>query len=292
LQKKGKKFEWAEKCEEGFNKLKELLTSTPILKITDPHKEFVICTNACNEGLGGVLTQDGHVIAYESRKLKIHERNYATYDLELVAIIHALKMWRHYLIGRRFLLMLDNICLKYLFDQQNMNVRQARWLDFLSEYEFEIKHIKGKENKVADALIKNAILGAISNYKTDLEENIKEKEGSDMNYQKLKDKVAGSEAKIAEFDYEITENGLLIYKNRLYIPNIPEIKLLILNELHKSPYSGHLGYQKRITMLRKYFFWPNMKNEVAKFLTRCMECQQVKAEHQHPAGLLQPLPIP
>jgi len=77
-----------------------------------------------------------------------------------------------------------------------------------------------------------------------------------------------------------------MYKNRLYVPNVPRIKLLILNELHQSPYSGHPGYQKMITMLIKYFFWPNMKNEVAGFLARCMKCQQGKAEHLHPAGLL------
>jgi len=135
--------------------------------------------------------------------------------------------------------MSDNISLKYLFDQQNMNARQARWLDFLSEYDFEIKHIKGKENKVADALSRNAILGAVSTYKTNLEEQIKEREGSVVNYKKLKDKIVGNEAEIDESNYKITENGLLVYKNRLYIPNVPEIKLLILNEVHKGPYSGH-----------------------------------------------------
>jgi len=107
---------WDLKCEESFSKLKELLTTAPILKITDPYKDFVVCTDACNEGLGGVLIQEGNVIAYESRKLKIHEKNYATYDLELDVVIHTLKMWCHYLIGRRFLLMSDNITLKYLFD--------------------------------------------------------------------------------------------------------------------------------------------------------------------------------
>ena len=79
LQKKGRKFDWNQKCEESFKKLKTLLTSAPILRIADPHKEFLVCTDACNDGLGGVLTQEGHVIAYESRKLKIHEKNYATY---------------------------------------------------------------------------------------------------------------------------------------------------------------------------------------------------------------------
>ena len=74
-----------------------MLTTTPILKITDPNKDFVVCTDACNEDLGGVLTQEGHVIAYESINLKIHENNYATYNLELASIIHALKMWCHHL---------------------------------------------------------------------------------------------------------------------------------------------------------------------------------------------------
>ena len=95
-------------------------------------------TDACNDGLGGVLTQEGHVIAYESRKLKVHENNYATYDLELVAVIHALKMWQHHLIGIKFVLMPDNKGLKYLLDQPNLNARQGRWLAFLSEYDFEI----------------------------------------------------------------------------------------------------------------------------------------------------------
>ena len=130
-------------------------------------------TNTCNDGLGGVLTQERHVISYESRKLKIHEKNYATYDLELAVFIHTLKMWRHHLIGRKFILMIDNKGLKYLLDQPNLNFRQARWLAFLSEYDFEIQHIKGKENKVADALSRNARINfavVISTYMTDLDE--------------------------------------------------------------------------------------------------------------------------
>ena len=121
---------------------------------------------------GGVLTQEGNVISYEFRKLKIHEKNYATYDLELSAVIHALKMWHHHLIGRKFILMTDNEGLKYMLDQPNLNARQARWLYFLSEYDFEIQHIKGKEDKVADALSRNAklnFIAAISTYTTNLE---------------------------------------------------------------------------------------------------------------------------
>ena len=94
-----------------------------------------MCIDACNEGLGGVLTQEGHAIMYESRNLKTHEKNYATYDLELAAIIHALNMWCHHLIGKRFFLMSDNTSLKYFLDQQNIISMQARWLSFFSEYD-------------------------------------------------------------------------------------------------------------------------------------------------------------
>ena len=137
-QKKGNKFEWSQKCEDSFQKLKTLLTTTPILRIVDPNKDFIVCTDTCNDVLGRVLTQEGHVIAYESRKLEIHEKNYVTYELELFVVIHALKMWLHHLIGRKFILMTYNKGLKYLLDQPNLNARQARWLAFISKYDFEI----------------------------------------------------------------------------------------------------------------------------------------------------------
>jgi hypothetical protein len=111
-----------------------------------------VCTNAFKEGLGVILSHNGFIICYESRKLKEHERNYATHDLELESIVHDLKKWRHYLMGRRFELRKDHNGLKYLFDQPTLNARQSRWLEFLCEYDFDIKHIKGKENKVVDAI--------------------------------------------------------------------------------------------------------------------------------------------
>jgi hypothetical protein len=99
FQKKGTKFEWMLKCENNFNLLKELHTSAPILKIAIPNEIFEVCTDACKEVLGGFLTQNGYVVGYESKHLKEHERNYAMHGLELVAIIHALRMWRYYLMG-------------------------------------------------------------------------------------------------------------------------------------------------------------------------------------------------
>ena len=101
-----------------------------------------------------------------------------------------------------------------------------------------------------------------------------------------------NQAKIEKSDIRISKNELLMYKNRLYILQVEEIKLLILNELHKKPYSGHPGYEKIITMLRKEFYWPKMKRETTEYVTKCIECQQVKVEHRHPVILLQPLLVP
>ena len=102
LQKKGKVFKWTSECQRSFEKLKHLLTTAPILSVADPNKDYVVCTDESKEGVGRVLMQEGKVIAYESRKLKEHEQRYSAYDLELTAVIYALKMWRHYLMGRRF----------------------------------------------------------------------------------------------------------------------------------------------------------------------------------------------
>jgi hypothetical protein len=132
--------------------LKKFLINAPIMGIDHLNEDFLGCTNACKEGLGGVLSQNGFVICFKSRKLKEHERIYATHDLELEYIVHALKKWRHYLMGNIFELRTDHNGMKYLFDQPTLNARQRRWLEFLCEYDFDINHIKGKENKVVDAL--------------------------------------------------------------------------------------------------------------------------------------------
>ena len=105
----------------------------------------------------------------------------------------------------------------------------------------------------------------------------------DENYQKLQAKVRENLIESISTGYSLNKKGLLLYKDRLYIPNVPKINLLILNETHKTPYSGHPGYQKTITMLRNDYFWPNMKNELEEYIAKCFKCQQIKTEHQHPA---------
>jgi hypothetical protein len=168
LQKKNKKFVWTEKCAEAFRRLKELLTTTPILKVPDMDADFLVCTDASKEGLGGVLMQDGRVIAYISRKLRRHEENYATHDLELLAIVYALKVWRHYLVGRKFELKTDHCGLQHIFTQSDLNARQRRWSELLSEYDFEISYIKGNSEPSGGCLESEAthLFGVTSSNKS------------------------------------------------------------------------------------------------------------------------------
>lgn len=142
LQKKGRAFRWTPECQKGFEQLKYLLTTAPILSIVNPSKDYVVCMDTSKEGVGGVLMQEGKVIAYESRKLKEHEQKYFAYDLELTAIIHTLKMWQHYIMGRKFLILTNHHSLTNYFSQPTLNAKQAQWVYFLSGFDFKIKHLK------------------------------------------------------------------------------------------------------------------------------------------------------
>jgi hypothetical protein len=165
--------------------------------------------------------------------------------LELVAVIHALKMWRHYIMGRKFLLLTDNSGMKLLFSQPNISTRQARWLAFLREFNFEVRHIKGKENKVADSLsriIHGLFEVNISREKSDIEKRIKVANNNDEKYIKMMAYLQNNAKTLDITDMILDRNGLLRLKNMLYIPDSTELKLKILDEVHKKPYSGHPRY--------------------------------------------------
>ena len=147
---------WTDKCEESFQELKRRLTSAPILVILDVGKPFKVYCDASHLGLGCVLMQEKKAVAYALRQLKVHERNYPTHDLELVANVFALKIWRHYLDGAQFRVN-DHKSLKYLFDQKELNMRQRRWMEFLKDYDFELLYHPGKANVVADALSRKTV---------------------------------------------------------------------------------------------------------------------------------------
>jgi hypothetical protein len=152
LLKKGVKFVWSEACEKAFHTLRKHLTSAPVLVQLDNSKPFEVFCDASGTGLGCVLMQEGRVIAYASRALRPHELNYPTHDLELAAVVHALKIWRHYLMGSRCNIFTDHKSLKYIFTQLELNMRQRRWLEFIKDYDQEVHYHPGKANVVADAL--------------------------------------------------------------------------------------------------------------------------------------------
>ncbi|GKE27061.1 putative nucleotidyltransferase, ribonuclease H, partial [Tanacetum coccineum] len=146
LTQKNKKYEWGVEQEEAFQTLKDNLCNAPILSLPDGIEDFVVYCDASNQGLGCVLMQRGKVIAYASRQLKIHEKNYTTHDLELGAVVFALKTWRHYLYRTKSVIYTDHKSLKDIFDQKEMNMRQRRWIELFNNYECEIRYHPGKAN--------------------------------------------------------------------------------------------------------------------------------------------------
>jgi ribonuclease HI len=146
------KFEWPEACEKSFQELKKRLTTTPVHTLPDIKKDFEVYYDASRQGLSCVLMQKGKVVAYASRQLKKHEESYPTHDLELAAVVHALKISRHYLMGNKCELYTDHKILKYFFTQMELNMRQRRWLELIKDYDVEINCHPGKANVVADAL--------------------------------------------------------------------------------------------------------------------------------------------
>ncbi|KAK8576586.1 hypothetical protein V6N13_032506 [Hibiscus sabdariffa] len=152
LLQKGIKYEWSDARQQAFEKLKEALINAPVLTQPVSGKEFVVYSDASYVGLGCVLMQEGRVVAYASRQLKVHEKNYPTHDIELAAVVIALKIWRHYLYGEKCIVYTDHKSLKYLMTQKELNLRQRRWLELLKDYDLSIEYHPGKANVVADAL--------------------------------------------------------------------------------------------------------------------------------------------
>ncbi|GAU38281.1 hypothetical protein TSUD_119620 [Trifolium subterraneum] len=318
LTRKGQPYIWNKTCEENFQELKQKLTSAPVLTLPDSNDSFVVYCDASKMGLGGVLMQKGKVVAYASRQLKTHERNYPTHDLELAAVVFVLKIWRHYLYGSKFEVFSDHKSLKYLFSQKELNMRQRRWIEFLKDYDFELSYHPGKANVVADALSRKTLhmsslmaremqlieefrdlslvchvtpysvkLGMLKVTNNVLEE-IKEGQKMDPELTKYRELINQGR----ETSFKVDENRVLRIQNRICVPDIPELKKSILEEGHKSRLSIHPGANKMYQDLRGVFWWPGMKKDIARYVYACLTCQKSKIEHQKPIGLLKPLNIP
>ncbi|GJR95712.1 putative reverse transcriptase domain-containing protein [Tanacetum coccineum] len=280
---------------EGFLKIAKPMTkltqkklNAPILSLPEGSENFVVYCDASRKGLGAVLMQREKVIAYASRQLKIHEKNYTTHDLELGAVVFALKMWRHYLYGTKCVVFTDHKSLQHILDQKDLNMRQRRWLELLSDYDYEIRYHPGKANVVADALSQKemikplrvrALVMTIGLNLPKLILNAQAEARKEENYGT--EDLCGMIKKL-----EPRADGTLCLKNRSWIPCFGDLRALIMHESHKSKYSIHPGSDKMYQDLKKLYWWPNIKAEIATYVSKCLTCAKVKAEYQKPSGLL------
>ncbi|KAD5318256.1 hypothetical protein E3N88_18202 [Mikania micrantha] len=205
LMQKDKKFECSNKQEAVFQLLKQKLYSAPILSLPEGTDDFVVYSDASHQGLGCVLMQKDKVIAYVSRQLKTHEKNYTTHDLELEAVVFALKIWRHYLYGTKCTICTDHKSLQHIFDQKDLNMRQRRWIELLNDYDCNIRYHPGKANVVADALSRKERTKTLRN------ESL---QGLDK-------------------QFEIKIDGTRYFANRVWVPNFGNLRRLVTDEAHK-----------------------------------------------------------
>ncbi|GJY20209.1 putative reverse transcriptase domain-containing protein [Tanacetum coccineum] len=288
LTQKNQKYKWGGKEEEAFQTFKNNLCDAPILSLPDGIEDFVVYCDASNQGLGCVLMQRGNVIAYASRQLKIHEKNYTIHDLELGAVVFALKTWRHYLYGTKSVIYMDHKSLQHIFDQKELNMHQRRWIELFSNYECEIRYHPSKANVVANALSRKErvkprrVRAMAMTIQSGVKEMILAAQGEAFKQENvLAERLHGLDQQM-----ERKEDGSLYFMDRIWVPLVGDMRMVILDEAHKSKYSVHPGADKMYHDLRDMYWWPRMKRDIATYVSKCLTCVKVKAEHQRPSGLL------
>ena len=314
LLKKDHKFKWSDTCQHSFEELRQRLTTTPVLALPSRKDDYVVYSDTSRQGLGCVLMQDGRVIAYASCELKKHEQNYPTHDLELAAMVFALKIWRHYLYGVPCKLFTYHKRLQYIFTQKELNLRQHRWLELIKDYDCTIEYNLGKVNVVADALswkpegsysyLKTIYLPLLIELRSLgvqlqvadtgtllasfyvrplLVDHIKEGQKQVSEMIKLRAEIEGGRKP----EFQIRDDGVIVRGSQMCVPEIGELKREIMKEAHSSAYAMHPGSTKMYHTLRGHYWWKGVKKEIADFVSRCLTYQQVKAEHQKPIGKIQ-----
>ncbi|GJQ99963.1 putative reverse transcriptase domain-containing protein [Tanacetum coccineum] len=256
LTQKKVKFEWGDKQEIAFQLLKQKLCSAPILALPKGSEDFIAYCDASKKGLGSMLMQREKVISYALPQLKIHEKNYTTHDLELGAVVFSLKIWRHYLYGTKCTVFTDHKSLQHTLNQKELNMRQRRWLELLSDYDYEIRYHPRKTKARKPENFKNEDVGGM------LLENAKDPE------------------KVRKEKLEQRADGTLCFNGRSWLPCYGDLRTVIMHESQKSKYSIHPGSDKMYQDMKKLYWWPNMKAEIATYVSKCLTCAKLPKSSQ------------
>ncbi|GKE89965.1 putative reverse transcriptase domain-containing protein [Tanacetum coccineum] len=271
------------------------MCSAPILALPEGTEDFVVYCDASLKGYGAVLMQRERVIAYASRQLKVHEENYTTHDLELGAVIFALRLWRHYLYGTKCVVFIDHKSQQYILNQKELNLRQQRWIELLSDYDCEIRYHPGKVNIVVDALSRKErnkplhVQALMMTIYKDLPKQIREAQKEVMKRKNVKKENLG---RLIKQIFDLRPDGTRCFRNRVWFPLFGGLRDFVMHESHKSKYSIHPGSDKMYQDLKLLYLWPNMKANISTYVSKCLTCAKVKAEHLKPSGLLQQPEIP
>ncbi|CAI7900352.1 unnamed protein product [Closterium sp. NIES-54] len=289
LLKKDTPFKWDTPHQQATEQLQTALTTTPVLILPDPEKDYVVEADASDQAVGAVLMQDHgnglQPIAYLSKKLHGAELNYPIHDNEALAIVVAFKAWRCYLEGAKTTVYTDHCSLKYLKSQPTLSRRQVRWVDFLeTHFHYDIIYKPGLHNK-ADAL---SCPGHVAGIQLDGMNPLLK--GLFQHGFSVDDEIAtAKKQKLLQW-----EKDLAVRKGsgKIWVPNYAPLRQILLEEFHDVPYAGHFGSNKTLAGIAKYYYWPRMAADLQQFVTSCDTCQRMKSSKQKKTGLLQPLPVP
>lgn len=294
LLKKDVPFIWSPAADQTFQSLKMALVSAPVLALPDFSQPFTVETDACDVGIGAVLSQQGHPIAYISKALGVKTRGLSTYEKEYLAILLAVDHWRSYLQQGEFIILTDHHSLMHLNEQRIHTPWQHKAFTKLLGLQFKICYRKGSSNAAADALSRKysedtCELHAVSSctpvwlqevsdgYLTD-----------DFSTQLLADLVLCSTSR----PMFSLSNGIIKYKGSIWLGNNIELQQKVITALHASPMGGHSGFPVTYKRIKALFAWPKMKQVIKNAISGCSVCLQSKPDRSKYPGLLQPLPVP
>lgn len=294
LLQKGVPFVWDKRQQHAFDAVRLALTSAPVLHLADPDQPYEVIADASVNGCGAVLMQDGHPIAYLSKKFTPAERNYATGEQELFACFTALKEWRCYLEGTDFTLVTDHCPLTTLKSQTMLSRKQARWLEFFSRFHYEWVYRPGRNN-VADPLSRNPSLlaltanpGVVPDAQPHLVHELLAGYELDTWFHANKN-IRSLSKSCAGFWVKPGKPGMPAL---IVVPNVGDTRKRIMTEFHATRLAGHVGRERTLELISRQFWWPGITRDVTLYVESCDSCQRTKARSGKSHGLLNSLPVP